>query len=224
MLITEIKTFKRQTVIFDMDGIIIDSEPFWRQSMIEIFDQVGVALTDEMCASTAGLRIDEVVAHWYTIYPWTQQTNREIVEKIIESVRLKIATKGEALPGLYEVIALLKNNHIRIALASSSAKRLIEAVLSRLGLQQTFEVIVSGEEVDYGKPHPIIFLEAAKRMGVQPQDCCVIEDSLNGIIAAKAARMYCIAIPEAHNYGVTKFIIADKIVASLHEFQLDFLE
>lgn len=222
-MITEIKTFKRQTIIFDMDGIIIDSEPFWRQSMIEIFNQVGVSLTDEMCASTAGLRIDEVVAHWYRIYPWTQQTHAEIVEKIIESVRLKIVTKGEALPGLYEIISLLKNNRIRMALASSSAKRLIEGVLSRLNLQQAFEVLVSGEEVDYGKPHPIIFLEAAKRMGVLPQDCCVIEDSLNGIIAAKAARMQCIAIPEAHNYGVDKFIIADKILSSLHEFRLDLL-
>ena len=223
-MITEKETIKLNTVIFDMDGVIIDSEPFWRQSMIEIFGHVGVHLTDEMCASTAGLRIDEVVEHWYKIYPWKQKANQEIVEDIIDAVRFKITTKGAALPGLYELITLLKNNNIRIALASSSAKLLIEAVLSRLELRSAFEVIVSGEEVEYGKPHPIIFLEAAKRMRITPQECCVIEDSLNGIMAAKAARMYCIAIPEAHNYGVAKFIIADKILSNLHEFRLDFLQ
>jgi len=207
-----------------MDGVIIDSEPFWRQAMIEVFGHAGVLLSDEMCASTAGLRIDEVVDYWYKIFPWKHKAKKEIVDEIIEAVRQKIANEGKALPGLFEIIALLKKNNIRMALASSSAKRLIVAVLNRLNLNDDFEVMVSGEEVEYGKPHPVIFLEAAKRMGVLPQDCCVIEDSLNGIIAAKAARMYCIAIPEAHNYGVEKFVIADKILLSLTDFQLEYLK
>ena len=223
-MITETKAFRLHTVIFDMDGVIIDSEPFWRQAMMEIFAKVGLQLSDEMCASTAGLRIDEVVDHWHKISPWKHKAKKEIVEEIIEAVRLKISNEGKALPGLFETIALLKKNNIRIALASSSAKRLIVAVLNRLGLGEDFEVMLSGEEVESGKPHPVIFLEAAKRMGVLPQDCCVIEDSLNGIIAAKAARMYCIAIPEAHNYGVDKFIIADKILLSLEDFKIEYLK
>ena len=215
---------KIDAVIFDMDGLIIDSEPYWRLAMITVFNSVGFIATEEMCATTTGLRIDEVVHLWYVNKPWHNKTQEQVCIEIIDKVCEYIATKGEAMEGFYDVLDMLSNQDIKLALASSSSKRIIHTVLKRLNIENKFDVVCSGEEVSHGKPHPAIFIEAAKRLEVHPSQCMVFEDSLFGMIATKAAHMHSIVVPEKSNYENEKFVLADRKLNSLKEFDLKMLE
>jgi sugar-phosphatase len=109
---------------------------------------------------------------------------------------------------------------LQLAVASSSPPRLIEASLARLGLRDHFTEIVSAESEPYGKPHPAVFLTTAARLGVAPTECLVFEDSLNGLVAAKAARMICVAVPERVD---PRFAFADLVLPSLEAFDDDAL-
>jgi sugar-phosphatase len=104
---------------------------------------------------------------------------------------------------------------VRVALASSSAYRLIRAVTERLGLADSFDCVYSAEEEEYGKPHPGVYLTAARRLGVAPTQCLAVEDSFNGVLAAKAARMKCVAVPEPAQRRDPRFCIADVVLDSL---------
>lgn len=204
-----------EAVIFDMDGLLIDSEPFWKVVEIEVFKTVGIDLTVEMCLETVGLRIDEVVTYWHEKQPWENISKQAIEDSIVNKMIERITNEGEALPGVYDVIEFFWNKKIPMAIASSSYLRLIEAVVKRLKLKGFFEVIYSAEFEEYGKPNPATFITTAKKLGVSPMKCLVFEDSLNGVLAGKAARMITVAVPDYEN---PKFIIADKILNSLEEW------
>jgi sugar-phosphatase len=126
-----------------------------------------------------------------------------------------VRSEGMALPGVAEAIAVARQDGRRLALASSSPLVLIEAALERLGLSSAFDVVQSAEKLPLGKPHPDIFLVTAGRLGVAPVECVVLEDSLTGVLAAKAARMTCIAVPFDHPTHDARFVIADAIIPSL---------
>ena len=205
-----------KAVIFDMDGVIIDSEPFWQQAEVEVFNRHGIPVTDEMAATTMGLRIDLVVKHWFEHYPCeasVEQLSHEILDRVGELV----ASKGEALPGLYETIQRLLKHQIPLGLATSSAMRLTEIVLSRLGLAEAFAAVLSAEHMAFGKPHPQVYLDCAKALGVDPHHCTAIEDSVTGLISAKAARMQAVAIPAIEFAHDTGYGIADLKLAELGE-------
>ena len=205
-----------KAVIFDMDGLLIDSEPLWQEAEIEVFRDVNVILNHQRCLETTGLRIDQVVNYWYQRFPWQKSTKQQIAERIVKRVIELITLKGEPKTGVNEALDFLKQQNVKIALASSSSYTLIEVVLNKLGIRESFQEIYSATEEEYGKPHPSVYLTTAKKLQVMPEDCLVLEDSLNGVLAAKAARMICIAIPEASNDS-DKFAIADLKLQSLHE-------
>ena len=207
-----------EAVIFDMDGLLIDSEPLWQEAEILIFKRVNLMLTSEHCLQTQGLRIDEVVDYWYQKYPWTNFSKLEIEELIVAKVIELISQKGTALAGVDKAISFAKQKQVKIALASSSASIIIQAALQRLNLDSTFTQIYSAESEILGKPHPGVYLTTASKLNVAPQRCLAIEDSLNGVLAAKAAQMKCIAIPEPSQRENPKFAIADVILNSLEEF------
>jgi sugar-phosphatase len=214
-----------KAVIFDMDGVIIDSEPLWRIAMIEVFRSVHLELTEDECAATQGLRIDEVVDFWYKQRPWKgNKARHEIVEAIILKVQQLIQEKGEAMKGFHQAVSLLRDNHLRLALASSSSKRLIITVINKVQANDDFEFLCSGEDEAYGKPHPAIFLKAASLLGLLPQECAVIEDSINGMVAAKAARMPCIVIPEYVNDEDPRWTLADVKLKSLEDLNMDIIQ
>ena len=204
-------------VIFDMDGILIDSEPLWVRAEIEVFAQHGVTLGESDCAKTKGLRIDELVTYWHTATPGGLRgaSLRAIEERLVDRVVALVTEEGRALRGVEDALAAARAGGRPIALASSSPKRLIEAALARLDLAGAFSVVQSAETEELGKPHPAIFLRTAERLGVPPVDCVVVEDSLLGVIAAKAARMRCIAVPVDHPNQEARFCLADRVVASL---------
>ena len=110
-----------------------------------------------------------------------------------------------------------------MALASSSHEILIQTVIKKLSLEKYFLVTRSGQHEKYGKPHPQIFISTAQALNVYPTDCIVFEDSLNGILAAKAARMYCIAVPDIHRFNEPRMAIADLKLKSLEEFNLEMI-
>ena len=210
-------TMALQAVIFDMDGLMIDSEPLWHVAEKECFGAVGITLSDAQCEETTGLRIDEVVALRFEQTPWEGPSKTEVTQSIVAKMVLLLRASVVALPGLDALLKLLRARAVPLAVASSSPMVLIDAALDGLQLREYFAHVVSAESLDRGKPHPEVYLNAAAALSVAPTACLALEDSLNGTLAAKAARMTCIAVPEAQAKANPKFAIADAQVSSLLE-------
>ncbi|WP_298443179.1 hexitol phosphatase HxpB [uncultured Ferrimonas sp.] len=210
-------------VIFDMDGVLVDSEPFWQQAELAVLPRYGVPLTLADTVTTKGLRIDQVVALWHRRYPWQGTSIHEVAEQIVAKVAELVRTEGQPLPGVASAIAAIQAAKLPLALATSSPRPLIEATLTRLGLTDTFMALCSAEDLPYGKPHPQVYLKAAAALGVAPEHCLAIEDSVNGVIAAKAATMQALAIPEAEQQQDRRFAIADLQFSSLTQLSPQWL-
>jgi sugar-phosphatase len=206
-----------RALIFDMDGVLIDSEPFWHEAEMAGFALAGVKLTREDCLATTGLRVDAMVDHWFARQPWTTPSPREIEDTIVRHVIALIRERGALKPGVDSALAFAARAGLRTALASSSSSVVIDAVLDKLGLRPRFEVIHSAETEPYGKPHPGVYIHTAEKLGVRPEECVAFEDSPNGVLAAKAARMGCIAVPEPALQGHRFFAVADAVIGSLAE-------
>lgn len=205
-------------VIFDMDGLLIDSEPFWRAAEIAAFKKQNCVLTEAMCMTTMGMRNDEFVKYWVKHFALKNANYGAIELDILAKVQELIEAKGEMLPGVIETLEFFKAQQIPIALASSSPLGIIQSVVDTLKIEHYFKVMCSAEFEEYGKPHPAVFIAAANYLRVEADDCLVFEDSVNGVIAAKAAKMKCIAIPVISNYKNEGFAIADAKFLSLNEF------
>ena len=201
--------------IFDMDGLLIDSEVLWHEAEIEILGGLGVPLAVEGCRTTKGMFVDEVTEHWNRLYPWTGPTPAEVAVTIVDRVIELILTKGELKPGALHAVDLCAERGLDLAVASSSQYRLIDLALGHFGLRDRFALVHSAEDEDYGKPHPAVFLTAAAKLGAVPRRCLVWEDAPAGVLAAKAASMACIAVPEHGEGHHPAFGLADLVVDSL---------
>ena len=216
------KNLKINAVIFDMDGLIIDSEPLWKIAEIETFKEVGFDFTFEMCALTTGMRIDEVVEFWRGKLKWESFTNTEIVDKIQKKMIQLIKERGKLLPGIIESLNLLNANDVLIGLASSSSMSLINTTVDTLKIRKFFNVIHSAENEIAGKPNPAVFLSTAKMLKVNPEKCLVLEDSKAGMNAGINANMRTIVIPELGTS--TKWANRGyKKLKTMLEFNLDLL-
>jgi HAD superfamily hydrolase (TIGR01509 family) len=204
-----------KAIIFDMDGLLIDSEPYWKQAEKMVFGGFGLQLTDTMLQQVMGFRLNEVVKHWYDFQPWPNPDLVQTELDVLTTVKQLIMDNAEAMPGVYWLLETLAQKNIKLAIASSSSMSLIRAVVQKLAIENYFEVLWSAEYEPFGKPHPGIFLSTAHKLGVPPTDCWVIEDSINGVIAAKAARMKCLAVPDSSQLNDPRFIIADNMIPSL---------
>lgn len=206
-----------------MDGVLIDSEPLWKIAEVEAFAKVGLDLTHTDCEETVGLRIDEVVKMWHAKVGWTSKTLLEVENDIINTLIREIKHQGRELDGVLNALDKIQESGLKIGLATSSANRVIDAVLEKLGIANYFDVLHSAEHEEYGKPHPAVFMTAAKKLAINPIDCLVIEDSFNGVLAAKSARMKVVAIPEKTHQYDERLKISDKILPSLNHLSLDEL-
>lgn len=209
-----------EAVIFDMDGLLIDSEPFWRRAHIEVLGNYGFVVTEDDVRAAAGKRTGDQVDIWQQRFRWKSPSNTKVTQEIVSHVAELIHLNGEALPGVHSLIKLFNNHEVPMAVASSSAPQLIEVVLEKLDIKKYMRFAHSAENEVNGKPAPDVFLSTAKRLGVKSTNCVVFEDSLNGVKAAKAAHMKCIAVPE-HPHLPSKFqeAGADKIVKNLEEVE-----
>ncbi|ACA30799.1 hexitol phosphatase HxpB [Histophilus somni] len=201
------------SVIFDMDGVMIDSEPQWAKAQIAVLAEFGIAITEKECEKfTRGKRIDELSETWIKKFNLSV-SNQKLSEAILENGCNAIAQTGIALKGLYELLAFLKSNHIKLAVATSSPPVVIKTIFDRLKLWDYFPIQCSAMDEEYGKPHPAVYLRAVKKLGIEKQECIVIEDSITGLIAAKAANLTTFLVNS--NYENEKFSIADERMASL---------
>ncbi len=212
-----------RALLFDMDGLLIDSEPLWHEAEIHGFGLAGLCLTPEQCLETTGLRVDEVVQFRFAQRPWATPSQDAVAVAIVERVVELVHAKGVLKPGVAEVLEAARGSGLRTALASSSPYVIIDAVLDRFGLRSAFEVVHSAEEEARGKPEPDVYLTAARKLGVDPGLCVALEDSPNGVVAAKAAGMKCIAVPELVLRNDPRLARADAVVASLAEVDAELL-
>lgn len=206
------------TILFDMDGLLVDSEPLWKIAEKKVFGALGLNLNDELLRQVMGFRLNEVVAHWYAYQAWPEPNFEATEEAIIECMQELLSQQAVALPGVIESLNYAQEQGYKIALASSSSMRLIEVVVKKLNIKPYFNLLYSAESEAYGKPHPGIFISAAKILGSDPSECLVVEDSINGVIAAKAAKMLCVAVPEAEKQNDLRFAIADYKLPTLETF------
>ena len=211
----DIKEF--EAVIFDMDGVLIDSEPLWKIAMEEVFHSVGCMITKEDFQKTVGLRIDEVVSYWHSVAGWEGYSDGEVEHKIVQRMIELIHQNGEPLIGVLDTLDFLKANNVKVGLATSSYTVLIDAVLNTLNVKEKFDFVHSAENEEYGKPHPAVYLSVAKALEVDPQKCLVIEDSLNGIISGRAAKMKVVCIPEKTHNPEPKLSVADYMFEDMNE-------
>lgn len=196
-------------VIYDMDGVLTDSEPLWKIAMEDVFKSVGCPLTKEDFQRTVGLRIDEVIAYWYQVSPWPDASPKEVENAIVKRMIELLTERAAPLPGVVESLEFFTSEGLKIGLATSSYQVLIDCILDTLGIRQYFQTVHSAEYELFGKPHPAVYLTAAKQLDLDPRRCLVIEDSLNGIISGKAARMTVFCVPEKTHHPEPKLILAD---------------
>ena len=156
--------------------------------------------------------------------PLTDTSQSEVAELIINRVSELVTTLGQPMPGAMEIIQLCQQMHLPLGLATSSPICLIDAVLKKLNLQETFDVVSSAQTEEFGKPHPAVYLTTAHRLGVHPQKCVAFEDSIRGIISAKAASMQCIAVPALEEREDPRFAIADVKLDSLEQINESWLK
>lgn len=206
------------TVIFDMDGLLVNSEPLWALAMKEVFATVGVEISAELARKTTGLRTIEVVSFWQNYFKWDSKSTEQVSEEIVDLVTYKIINEGHAMDGLHFILDFFKGKDFKIGLASSSPLSLITSVLQHLQIKDCFNAITSAEFEPYGKPHPAVYLACAQELNSQPLQCVAFEDSINGMVAAKAARMKVVAVPEAHNKSDKRFELADLRLSTLADF------
>lgn len=209
-----------RAVIFDMDGLLIDTEPVWRRVERDVFGTLGLHLTDEQGMETMGVRVNEVAALWYDRHPWQGPSVEEVARRIVGGVIAHVRAEGEPNPGVRAALEQIVAVGLPIAIASSSSLDLIAAVITRLGLAPFISAVASAEHEAEGKPHPAVYLTAARLLGVSPECCAAFEDSPNGVLSAKAAGMYCIAVPDKHLAGDARLRAADLTLSSLEDFRL----
>lgn len=213
-----------KAAIFDMDGLLIDSEPFWEIVNKDVYGRLGIKLTEEDRSWMIGRRSNENAEFLYKKYGWEGPTAAEVTEEIIALMIKNVKSDGVLLPGVHHVLQLSKEEGLHIAIASSSPQVLIDAVVDALEIREHFHHIYSAQFEEFGKPHPGVFIKVAKHFKVDVEECVVFEDSPSGVLAAKSAKMQCVAVPMPQ-YKDHKFIqAADLILDSLEDFSREKLK
>jgi HAD superfamily hydrolase (TIGR01509 family) len=202
-----------KAVIFDMDGVMIASEPLWEKTERILLGKRNIDYNPIYRDKIVGLNQNDsgkLLKETFNLPETVQELINERLEILLELYEKEL----ELVPGLTELLKELKENSFLLALASSSPYIAINFVLDKFYLRDFFSVVVSGESVELGKPNPDIYLYTAKKLGVEPNECVVIEDSINGVKSAKEAGMLCIAIPDKR-LNQKEFQIADLVVDRL---------
>ena len=202
--------------IFDMDGLLIDSEPLWDRAELDVMASIGVDISRRAeLPDTLGLRIDMVVELWFAHQPWNGPSREEVTARVIDRAISLVEEKRPLLPGARDAIALCKSQGLKVGLASASPLHMLEKVLEMFDLRDSFDALASAEKLPYSKPHPQVYMDCAAKLGVDPLACVALEDSVNGMIASKAARMRSIVVPAEEGQHDPRFALANAKLTSL---------
>lgn len=199
-------------VIFDLDGVLVDSSLFHRESWRVVGIERGFEMTDELFWRTFGMPNRQILPLLLGRVP-DEQEMAELSERKEEVYRQVAAGKMQPLPGAVELVRSVSAAGFRVALGSSTPWSNIKVVLDALGIRECFEHIVCSDDVTHGKPHPEVFLKAAAKLGLPPARCVVIEDAVVGVQAARAAGARCLAVATTH--AADKLYEADRVEPDL---------
>ncbi len=178
---------------------------------------LGVPLAKVGTRQTKGMVVEEVTRYWHERFPWAGPSTDEVAIRVIGTVETLMVERGRLQPGALAALDDCRRRGLLLALASSSHNRYIDLALDHFGLDGRFDVVRSAQDEAFGKPHPAVFLSAAADLGVAPRSCLVLEDAPAGVIAAKAARMSCIAVPDPDERAKPAIALADVVLSSLEE-------
>lgn len=206
------------TVIFDMDGIIVDSEPLWKQAANEVFALYNIQISQEQYVATTGMRTKEFLQYWFAFFRIDESEISVAEEKIVNLVIEKVKQQQPVFKGVKYIFEFFKTRGFKIGLATSSPPALIDAVTSIAGVKDYLQVVSSAEFCEYGKPHPEVYLTCARQLNSRPQQCICFEDSINGMISAKAAKMKCVVVPAPEQSKDMRWALADLQLSSLLNF------
>jgi HAD superfamily hydrolase (TIGR01509 family) len=212
---------KVEAVLFDMDGVIIESEPLWSEAERQLLARRNLLYSARLKTLLMGLNSSEAVGRLKEHYRLRESVNDLINERnqiVIELFRRHL----RPAPQVLELIRCLRESGIKTALASSSPRVVVDEVLDKLGIVELFDLVINGDQVIRGKPAPDIYLAAAGGLAVSPGNCLVIEDAPNGVKAAKAAGMGCLAITTS--VAASELAGADHLVRDFTEVHRLILE
>ncbi|MBI3977977.1 MAG: HAD family phosphatase [Chloroflexi bacterium] len=204
-----------KAIIFDMDGLLVDSEPLWAEAQRTLLRRRGLSWDPELFRRMMGRRPADAmrtIQQHYRLTGDTAALTGELIADVLQLYRQGVPLR----PGAHDLVAAVAPSH-RLAIASSSPREIIETVVALCGWDRLFGVLCSGDEVPRGKPAPDVFLAAATALDVSPVECLVLEDSPTGVAAALAADMTCYAVPSQELFTAADFPCAHAIIESLVE-------
>lgn len=211
---------KIAAVIFDMNGVIVDDEPLHEKAFKKTFEELGYSLSSEEYLEIFAGRTDKAGFELAFKRKSIKADIKECLKRKSYHYQMLAKNNLKPFPGIIVFICAAYNNY-PIALASSSFLKEIDVVLTTFGIREMFKVIVSCEDVKHGKPHPEMYITTAQRLGVNPLNCLVIEDSQNGILAAKAAKMKCLAV--TNTYPPKDLYLADLVIESFEDVDINWV-
>jgi sugar-phosphatase len=210
-----------KAVIFDMDGLLIDSEPMWKSAEEQVFSALGVEVSEQLASFTASMTTREVTEFWFSRFPWQNRSLESVEKEVIERVGALIQQDGIAKRGVLQIIKMLKQHECKIGLATNAPESLVPLVLEKLEIADYFDCTVSSSEVDQGKPNPDVYLLALDKLGVSATETLAFEDSASGLRAATAAKIRTIVVPSIQDFEEADFEEAELKIRHLAEFNAE---
>jgi HAD superfamily hydrolase (TIGR01509 family) len=203
-----------RAVVFDMDGLLLDTETLWHSAEVELFARYGGEFTWDDKIAVIGTSYDFTAEYFSDRLGLPRERGPELVGDMISLMHDLVRRSVDARPGAVELVDRLRELRVPLGLASNSPRFLVDDALATAGMTDAFDAIVTSDDVELAKPAPDIYLLACERLGVAPADALALEDSASGVAAAKAAGLTCIAVPQ---FAETDVSAADRIVDSLEE-------
>lgn len=208
---------KIKAVIFDMDGVLIDSEPFWEVAEKKVFTSLGVNITSELCKQTKLMTTSEVTKFWFSQYQWKNKSLKNVESEVVKYVKFLIINEGIEIIGIKNVLTFIKTRGFKIGLATNAPYELISIVLKKLKIVDYFDFCTSAEFEKEGKPNPAVYLSVAKKLNINPKNCVVFEDSYSGLLSAKSAGMTTVLYSPKKESFAKKENIEDFVINSFND-------
>ncbi len=202
-----------RAVVFDLDGLLLDTEVLWQRAEEELFAAHGAVFSHEDKMRVIGTSFEHTARFFAERLGQPVERGAELVDEMIETMHAALQGDVDGRPGALALVARLRGR-VPLGLASNSPRRLVDAALRTAGLTDVFDAIVTSDEVAHPKPAPELYLLVCERLGVAPADALALEDSASGVAAAKAAGLTCIAVPQ---FAETDVSAADRVIDSLEE-------